>query len=184
MAAALLRLKFSLTGVKPPIWRRVLVSNQLTLKRLHDCLQAVADWQDIHLHEFVIADRRYGEPAPREVVPVQNEALFRLHSLPLAEGTSFSYVYDFGDHWEVEVKLERVLPPDPGVPFAVVIDGVRAFPPEDSGGVGGYEELLQALSDPSKPEHEEYREWVGEDFDPERFDRDATNERLRLLMPS
>jgi Plasmid pRiA4b ORF-3-like protein len=76
----------------------------------------------MHLHEFVIAEKRYGRPAPREVVPVQNEALFRLHSPPLTEGTSFTYVYDFGYHWEIEVKIERVLPPDPGAPFAPVIE--------------------------------------------------------------
>jgi Plasmid pRiA4b ORF-3-like protein len=181
MSAALLQLKLTLTGVMPPIWRRLLVTNQATLKRLHDSIQAVADWEDRHEHEFVIAEKRYGRPAPREVVPVENEALFRLHSLPLAKGAGFSYVYDFGEHWEVEVKVERVLPPDPGTPFALVIDGARAFPLEDSGGVAGYKELLQVLSDSSHPEYEECREWVGQGFDPERFDRAPSNERLRLL---
>ena len=143
--------------------------------------RSVAGWNDEHPHEFIIAEKRYGRPAPREVVPVQNEALFRLHSLPLAKGTSFTYVYDFGDHWEIEVKMEQVLPPDQGAPFARVIDGARAFPPEDSGGVPGYEDLLEALSDPTNPEHEECRQWVGDDFDPERFDLGATNKRLSAL---
>jgi Plasmid pRiA4b ORF-3-like protein len=182
LVAALLQLRLTLTGVKPPIWRRLLVTNQVTLERLHDSIQAVAGWKDVHLHEFVIAEGRYGQPAPREVVPVQNETLFRLHSLPLAKGTSFTYVYDFGDHWEIEMKVEQVLPPDPGAPFAFVIEGARAFPPEDSGGGAGYQELVEGLSDPSDPEHEEYRQWVGEDFDPERFDLGATNERLLLLV--
>jgi Plasmid pRiA4b ORF-3-like protein len=181
MAAALLQLKFTLTGVRPPIWRRLLVANQISLKRLHEIVQAVAGWENTHLHEFDIAEKRYGQPAPREVVPVENEALFRLHSLPLSRGTSFTYVYDFGDHWEVEVKVERVLPPDSRAPFAFVIEGARAFPPEDSGGVAGYEEFLEVLSDPSDPDYEEYREWAGEDFNPERFDLGMTNERLRLL---
>ena len=181
MAAALLQLKLTLTGLRPPIWRRVLVPNQITLKRLHETIQAVAGWENRHSHEFDIAQKRYGQPAPREVVPVENEALFRLHSLPLAKGATFNYVYDFGDHWEVEVKVERVLPPDRGAPFAFVIEGERAFPPEDSGGVEGYKDLLQALSDPTDPEHEEFRQWAGEDFDPEGFDLAATNERLRLM---
>jgi Plasmid pRiA4b ORF-3-like protein len=181
MAAALLQLKLTLTDVRPPVWRRLLVNNQMSLKRLHESIQAVAGWNGVHLHEFVIAETRYGQPAPREVVPVQNEALFRLHSLPLAKGTSFTYVYDFGDHWDIEVKVEQVLPSDSGVPFALVTEGARAFPPEDSGGAAGYEDLVEALSDPSDPEHEEYRRWAGEDFDPENFDLDATNERLGLL---
>jgi Plasmid pRiA4b ORF-3-like protein len=179
--AALLQLKLTLVDVKPPIWRRLVVTNQISLRRLHDSIQSIAGWEDKHLHEFVINERRYGQPAPHEVVPVENEALFRLHSLPLAKGTSFFYVYDFGDHWEIEVKVERVLPPGLGGPSLAVLDGARAFPPEDSGGVPGYEDLLEILSDPTNPEYEEYRLWVGEDFDPERFDLAATNERLPLL---
>jgi len=181
MAAALLQLRLTLVDTKPPIWRQLVVTNQITLKRLHESIQVVAGWEDKHLHEFIIAEKRYGEPAPREVVPIQNEALFRLHSLPLAEGTTFAYVYDLGDHWVIGAKVERVLPPDPGTPFAFVIDGARAFPPEDSGGISGYEELLAALSDPTNPEHDECREWAGEDFDPERVDLATANERLRML---
>ena len=181
MTAVLLELKLTLVDIKPPIWRRLLVPNDISLKRLHQIIQAVVDWRDYHLHEFVIAEERYGRPAPREVVPVHDEALVRLNTLPLAEGTSFTYVYDFGDHWEIEVKVEGVVPGDPGGTYPFVLDGARAFPPEDSGGVPGYETLLEVLSDPTDPEHEEYRTWVGENFDPERFDLRATNERLRLL---
>jgi hypothetical protein len=180
MPSALLELKLTLVDTKPPIWRRLVAPSQISLKRLHELIQAVADWKDDHLHEFVIAQRRYGRPAPREVVPVQNEALFRLHSLPLAEGTRFTYVYDFGDHWEIEVEVERVLSRNPGGPYPLLLGGARAFPPGDSGGVPGYEMLLEALSDPTHPEHEEYRRWVGADSDPERFDLEKTNERLRL----
>jgi len=181
VASALLQLKLTLVDAKPPIWRRLLVPNQITLKRLHECIQVVAGWNDEHLHEFIIAEKRYGPPAPREVVPVQNEALFRLHSLSLAKGTNFTYVYDFGDRWEIEVKVEHSLPADPDAPSAFMIDGARAFPLEDSGGVEGYQDLLEALSDPANPEHEESRQWAGVDFDAEHVDRKATNQRLKLL---
>ena len=77
MATALLQLKLTLVDVRPPIWRRLLVPNQITLRRLHELIQAVAEWRDEHLHEFVIGEKRYGPPAPHEVVPVENEALFR-----------------------------------------------------------------------------------------------------------
>jgi hypothetical protein len=182
VTAAALQLKLTLLDVKPPIWRRLVVPNQISLKRLHEIIQVATDWKDCHLHEFVIAQRRYGERAPREVVPVEDETLFRLHSLPLANGASFSYVYDFGDHWEIEVKVERLLPRDPGGPSVFVLDGAWAFPPEDSGGASGYQALLEALPDPAHPEYEEQREWAGDDFDPERFDCAAINERLRLLV--
>ena len=181
MSAALLQLKLTLVDAEPLIWRRLLVTNRISLKRLHESIQAVAGWNDQHQHEFIIGEKRYGQPALREVVPVENEALVRLHSLPLTTGTSFTYVYDFGDHWEIAVKVEQVLPPDPGAPFAFLIEGARAFPPEDSGGVAEYENLLAALSDPTDPEHDECRQWAGEGFDPERLELGAANERLRTL---
>ena len=182
VAAAVLELKITLVDIKPPIWRRLVVPNQITLKRLHESIQAVVGWRHEHPHEFVIAGRRYGRPAPREIVPVENEALFRLHSLPLAVGTSFTYVYDFAAHWEIELKVERVGPPDPHRAAASVLGGARAFPPEDSGGAQGYKAFLQALSDPADPGYEECRRLAGDDFDPERLDLQPANERLGLLL--
>jgi hypothetical protein len=181
MSTARLQLKLTLVDAEPLIWRRLLVTNQISLKRLHESIQAVTGWDDPHQHDFIVDEKCYGQPALGEVVPVENEALFRLHSLPLLKGTSFTYVYDFGDHWEIEVKVEQVLPPDPGGPFAFLIEGARAFRPEDSGGVVEYENLFAALSDPTNPEHDECRQWLGEDFEPERLDLSATNERLQML---
>ena len=175
MSAGLLQLKLTLVDVKPPIWRRLVVPNHIALKRLHEIIQLVAGWKDEHPHEFVIAERRYGRPSPREVVPVENEALFRLHSLPLVVETKFAYVYDFGDHWEIEVKVEKVLPPDPRGPSTFVLAGARAFPPENSGGTRGYEALVQALP-------EEHGQRPASDFDPERFDAGVTNEQLIVLL--
>jgi hypothetical protein len=179
--ASIMHLKLTLVDVRPPVWRRITVPDQTTLRRLHQMIQAVAGWDDYHAHEFDIAHERYGEPAPHEMVPVRNEVLAHLHGLPLDVGTTFTYVYDFGDHWEIELEVEKVLPPSPREVSPSVLAGARAFPPEDSGGVSGYERLIEALSDPADPEHDEYREWAGEDFDPERFDREAANERLRRL---
>jgi hypothetical protein len=181
VAVATLQLKLTLSGVKPHIWRRLYVPNQITLRRLHEIVQTVAGWDDVHLHEFAIADKRYGEPAPHEVVPVANEALYRLHSLPLAEGTAFTYVYDFGDHWEIEIKVESLFPGDLSGGLPLLLEGARAFPPEDSAGASEYETILDILSDPTDPEYEEYRRWIGDDFDPEEFDQKATNQQLKAL---
>ena len=182
MSQTVLQLKLTLAESRPPIWRRIWVPGQISLTRLHEIIQAVTGWEDYHLHEFDIAETRYGpEAAPHEVIPVRSEKLVRLHALPLVEGTTFNYVYDFGDHWDIEVKVEKIRPHDPKSPAPSLVDGARAFPPEDSGGITGYEALLEALADPGHPEHDEYRDWVGEDFDPERFDREEANRRLALL---
>lgn len=81
--------------------------------------------------------------------------------------TQASYVYDFGDYWDHKIQLEKILPREKGVNYPICIKGKRASPPEDCGGVWGYEELLEIIKD---PDHEETMEWLGEDFDPEHFD--------------
>ena len=177
---ALYQLKLTLAEIRPPIWRRLLVPNDITLRRLHNIIQEVGAWENYHLHAFVIAGTRYGRPDPYGKPSYRSDAHVRLNALPLAEGTTFQYVYDFGDHWEIEVPVEKVLPLDGEDERQVLcLGGARAFPPEDSGGVPGYELLLEALSDPKHPEHEEYRSWAGEDYDPERFEFQGTNERLK-----
>ena len=75
--------------------------------------------------------------------------------------------------------MEKILPPDPKVKYPVCIAGKRSAPPEDCGGVWGYEEFVEAISDPKNPEHDEYLDWAGGDFDPEKFDLEAINRELR-----
>jgi hypothetical protein len=91
------------------------------------------------------------------------------------------YEYDFGDGWEHEILVEKILQSEPGVRYPVCLAGKRACPPEDCGGVWGYESLLEALRDPEHPEHNDMLEWIGEDFDPEAFDLDSINQDLRSI---
>lgn len=177
---ALYQLKLTLAEIRPPIWRRLLVPNDVNLRRLHNIIQEVGGWGNYHLHEFTIAGTRYGRPDHYGELSYRSDAHVRLNALPLGEGAAFEYIYDLGDHWKIEVQVEKVLPLDTKDKRQVVcLGGARAFPPEDSGGVPGYELLLESLSDPKHPEHEEYRAWAGEDYDPERFDLKETNERLK-----
>ncbi len=92
------------------------------------------------------------------------------------------YEYDFGDGWEHEILVERILPPHAGRSLPVCMKGVRACPPEDIGGVWGYASFLEAIRDPGHPEHNEMLEWVGGEFDPEAFDLEATDFALRSLI--
>jgi hypothetical protein len=104
-----------------------------------------------------------------------------LKSFGFGEGQKFTYEYDFGDDWRHEVKVEKVLPPDAEQQLPMCIKGKRACPPEDIGGVWGYYEFLEAIKDPDHPDHEMYTEWRGDDFDPEAFDLDMVNSRLKGL---
>ena len=91
------------------------------------------------------------------------------------------YEYDFGDSWEHELLVEKILPLEEGKRYPVCLTGKRACPPEDCGGIWGYASLLEAIRDPEHPEHEEMVDWVGGEFDPEAFDLDEVNRELQNL---
>lgn len=169
-ATAVYQLKVTLKGARPPIWRRLLVPADTRLSRLHRILQKAMGWEDCHLHAFTVRGS-----------PVGNEARVTLPRLLLFEKSRFRYVYDFGDSWEHDILVEKLLPPDDGVAYPVCVAGKGACPPEDVGGVWGYAEFLEALEDPEHERHQEARKWVGGDFDPTAFDRDRGNAALRKL---
>jgi hypothetical protein len=171
------QIKVTLRGIEPPIWRRFQVRGDATLAELHDVLQAVMGWWDYHLHEFIVQEDHYGVPHPDYMFEMKDESEVRLKDVA-EEGSTFIYEYDFGDSWMHDLKVEKIMEPEPGRRYPVCVEGERATPPEDVGGIWGYEEYVEAMADPDHPEHEEWREWRGE-FDPEVFDLDEVNSALR-----
>ncbi|MCX5873055.1 MAG: plasmid pRiA4b ORF-3 family protein [Deltaproteobacteria bacterium] len=172
------QMKVTLKVVKPPIWRRLQVKSDITLKVFHKTIQIAMGWSDAHLHEFNIHGVSYGNP---EDGVGSDEKKVRLNRLNLEEKDKFSYVYDFGDTWEHAILVEKILPVDEKTQYPICLKGKHSCPPEDCGGPWGYSELLDALSDPYHPDYEESMEWVGGDFDYERFDIEKINWRLRAI---
>ena len=177
------QIKVTLEGSKPPIWRRILVPINITLGELHHILQAVMGWWDYHLHQFIVGGTYYGVPHPDydDYLEMRDESQVKLNEIVAGEGFKFRYEYDFGDSWLHNLLVEKVLPPEPGQQYPVCIKGKRACPPEDVGGVWGYDDFLEAIQNPNHPEHDDYLEWIGGEFDPEEFDLDEVNEALRGL---
>jgi hypothetical protein len=175
-------LEIALTGSKPRIWRRVRVLEDASLHTLHSVLQVTMGWTNSHLYQFEIADRRFSDPNPDGDDETEDARRVQLRDLALREGSRFSYVYDFGDWWEHDVLVEAIAPPavDEKVPCCTA--GERACPPEDVGGVPGYEQFLSALRNPRHPEHAALTEWAPPGFDPEAFDLAETNALLRRLQ--
>jgi hypothetical protein len=177
-----LQLRVSLLELEPAIWRRLLVPGESKLSRLHAILQVAMGWEDHHLHGFEIAGRRF-EP-PDEEDDGDEEAVDE-DTVVLSEvveaGSRFHYEYDFGDGWNHEIVVESVEVVPQALKHAVCLAGARACPPEDCGGVPGYEEFLQAIGDPGHPEHREYLDWVGGTFDAEAFGLAATNAALQRV---
>lgn len=161
--------KITLKYVRPPIWRRIQVPESYTFWDLHVAIQDAMGWTDSHLHMFLMPHPKMGDR--REIsIPFEDD-LYReeiLHDRKQKIADWFSesnpkalYIYDFGDSWEHEVKLEKILPREQGVSYPRCVAGRRACPPEDCGGVGGYEEIVAGES--------EFQEEFA-DYDPEHFD--------------
>lgn len=175
------QLKITLRDSKPPIWRRVLAPGSFSLYKLHQVIQLAMGWTDSHLHQFIINGQYYGIPSSEDWEPMIDERRYSLSKIASAPKYKFVYEYDFGDSWEHQILVEAIVPAEAGVKYPVCIKGKRACPPEDIGGVWGYDEFLAAIADPSHSEHEMYAEWIGEDFDPEEFDIDQINDELRRV---
>ena len=172
------QLKISLADTKPPIWRRVQVFSSTTLQELHFIIQESMGWYNSHLHQFLIDGVEYGKPAPEYDFHVTDEAKIKLSKVVGGEKVKFLYTYDFGDGWDHTILVEKILPRDPKVIYPICIKGKRACPPEDCGGPWGYVEFLEAIQNPSHPDHDDMLEWIEGAFDPEEFDLDEVNQRL------
>ncbi len=176
------QLKITLKHIRPPIWRRLQVRGDVTLGELHRFLQVAMGWWDSHLHLFTVGRTEYTRPYPEEDVfwekPAKDEDEVRLGQVVRSEKTRFRYVYDYGDHWEHDIVVEKILPREGAATYPVCLAGRRACPPEDCGGPWGYAGMLEALRDPQHEEHESYLEWLGGSFDPEALDLEELNRRL------
>ncbi len=175
------QLKISLLDTKPPIWRRFLSDSSVTLSDFHEAVQIIMGWTNSHLHMFRASGKDYGMPDPDPEYgdeEMLDDSKFKLSRLLKKENDSIIYEYDFGDGWEHKITLEKILPFDSKTALPVCLEGKGACPPEDVGGTGGFYNFLDAMSDQDHPEHEEFKEWVGGEFDPEKFDIEAVNDWL------
>jgi hypothetical protein len=175
-ATSVISVKVTLRGPKPPIWRRLLLPGALTLGDVHEAIQAAMGWRGGHLHAFDVAGRQYGDP--RATDDVADEKRLTLGGVVKSGVTRFRYTYDFGDDWEHEVVIETAPPAEAAKSGPACIAGKRACPPEDCGGIWGYQELLEILADPAHPERAERIDWLGEEFDPEDFSVEIADARL------
>jgi len=177
------RVKITLRGAKPPIWRRLEVPSGSTLLRLHHAVQAAFGWEDDHLWVFETPVADYGT-AGRDLGH-RSPASAKLSDVAALPGDRIRYTYDFGDDWEHDIVVEDVLPAEPGVAYPRCTAGRRASPPEDCGGIWGYQDLLEVLADPRHSEHAELLEWLGLDaaaeFDPAHLDLGEVNQALSGL---
>jgi hypothetical protein len=177
-------LRASIDDSHPPIWRRVIVSKSMTLHQLHAVMQRIFSWQDYHLYQFAVRGETYA--APDDESEDLDATKVTLSSLGLAASMQFNYLYDFGDDWAVTVLIEAEPDEEPAtIPW--LLDGSRAGPLEDSGGISRYNQLVLAWESVQRdvdigPDDEEMLEWAGPDFDPTTFRLEAIRESLSTLF--
>lgn len=181
--ATIYQFKVTLKGIRPPIWRRFQVESHLTFLELHHVIQTVMGWGNAHLHQFFVNGRNLTDKITLEESGYGDGDVAKswLDKFVQQEGQKFVYEYDFGDSWEHELLLEKILEQEAGATYPRCLKGKRACPPEDCGGVWGYQEFLEMLQDPENPEYEELLEWLDDEFDPEEFDLEWVNEMLARL---
>lgn len=208
------QLKISIAGSVPLIWRRVVVSAHTSLGELHSVIQAVMGWENDHLHQFetpgdgeTTLKVRRSRRTSRRFVPTtdplgnpfdlmmedadedtKDEAEAFLGEVAPKVKFHFLYIYDMGDNWEHDIVVEKILPAEPDGVYPVCVDGERNHPLEDSGGIWGYTDLLEILSDPTHEEHDERKDWLRAVFgvrrwDAEAFDLARINKGLKPLQP-
>jgi hypothetical protein len=181
------QLKIALRYIAPPIWRRILVPDNLALGDLHHILYPAMGWAGYHLHSFSFgggfAQTVYLDAGTARESRGEDEYSVRLRDVIYRKGQAFSYEYDFGDSWLHQVKVEKILPYDPAMYLPICLGGERACPPEDCGSFPGYAEILKAIATPQGKRTEDQKqllEWAGP-YDPEAFDLEAVNRRLPKL---
>jgi len=186
--------RISLKEIKPVIWRSIQVPETYTFWDLHVAVQDSMGWADAHLHQFEILNPASGK---KDFIGIPDDDFTVPQTLAgwKTEITAYfsdanaksDYTYDFGDNWVHSIKLEKIIQRKEGLKYPLCIGGKGVCPPEDCGGPYGYPEFLEIIRDKSHAQHEEYLEWAGEWFDPDRFDLeeivfDDPGKRLKSML--
>lgn len=176
MKNSVFQFKIMLKNSKPAIWRRIQLPSSCTFWELHVAIQNSMGWYDCHLHQFDVVEPKTGRMLMIGIpiddgfddMPVEHGREHRVKDF-IESNLKMNYTYDFGDDWEHSIVFEGEFPISKGVAYPVCLKGKNACPPEDVGGIWGYEDFLQAINDPNHEEHENFLQWVGGEFDPTEF---------------
>ena len=182
MTRNIYQIQISLKEFKPKIWRRILVQSDLLLSDFHKIIQTSMGWTNSHLHHFIKNRTFYTLKMKDDDLWDEMDNLdykeMKISDLLKKEKERIIYEYDFGDGWEHDILLEKILPFDEKLKYPICISGKMNCPPEDCGGVWGYSNMLEILKQPEHEEYDSYIEWLGGEFDPEYFDQDEVNDLL------
>jgi hypothetical protein len=164
-------MRIELADSDPLIWRKLDVPTSLSLKAMHEVIQAAMGWFDMHPWEFRIDGQPYGLPTDEDwgTEPRREATKTRLRDVLKPRRTRLDYIYDFGDEWLHHITINSVRAGDPELRYPRYIAGERNAPPEDCGGMPGFYAALAARADPDDPDHDHMVEWL-DGYDPDALD--------------
>lgn len=181
-ADSVARIRIELLDVTPQIWRTIELPSTASLRGLHAAIQAVVPFDNRHLFMFEVGDRRYGIPDRDWGADLRDAKNIRIGALIDRGACKFACTYDFGDDWRFHITIEEVLPLVEGMSYPRLVGGARRGPPEDVGGIPGFEEFLSAMGDPTHERHAEVSRWYGRPFDSEEIDHAEIAVHLAKLV--
>lgn len=157
-------LRIDILGSKPRVWRMLDVPTSLTLGELHEVIQIAFLWEDEHLWQFEVAGRRYSIAVDGDADgdAIEDPKAMRLRDVVREGPPAFGYVYDFGDYWELNITVSKVMMGQASVLYPMLTGGSQASPPEDSGGIDAYHWWLEARRDPDHPDHDQAARVLGD----------------------
>jgi hypothetical protein len=174
--------KVTLQGTEPLVWRKFLAHEFIELSELHMLIQMTMGWEASHLYEFKINDKSYSESDGLDELDMEEAEGVMLCEV-LGSVKKFKYIYDFGDNWSHEIEIMRTLETDPRMYYPVCVGGENACPPEDCGGIYGFDQLKKTISGEESREKDELLSWIGGYYNPSTFDPNFVNKHL-LWVPA
>lgn len=185
----ILKLRILLKGLnQPTVWRQVLVPAEFSLDRLHRVIQHAFGWSDYHLYSFapngLLSRPSFEYPSKEADYQSVSSRTTKVAAIFEQEGDQFTYTYDFGDNWEHLITVEEVFD-EKTATSATLLSGRGKCPPEDCGGVSGYQNFLKVLRNPMDPDYDSMRTWAGlsygEQWDSEEFNLEQTAKLVKTL---
>lgn len=178
----LAHLKVSIKGIKPPIFRELIIPMDMSFQEMHILIQAAFGWENAHLYQFNYKNEIICEENTLIDQDYISAELERLSDSIVLKGDTIFYEYDFGDSWVHSIKISKIYDSKPDEKYPRCLKGGRACPPEDVGGVFGYYHMLEVLSEPESEEYSDLLEWLGDGYDPEYFSLDEINKKIDKIL--
>jgi hypothetical protein len=175
------KLRITIDGIDPPVWRQIAVPETFSLNKLHHIIQIAFGWTNSHLYMFGEYEHKIGDPilwGDSETETLWDKKV-KIKDVLKKEGDRLKYEYDMGDGWMHTIALQKIAEAETKI--AQCLDGARDAPPEDCGGIHGYKQLINHLHHPEQDGYIELLEWLGDDYDPDHFDLKSVNKELKSL---